>query len=344
MGHGLFHVHGRRAELGVVDEAASICVNLSEDLVEGVVTDNLFYLGIASLKLFAVKLPVLVLVKTFERFGELLGLFLAHELSGHVLQGGLLEDLVGVEGLELSQHGFLLLRVHDHFLLTPDPLELQTLSSGRAFLGVHGQHGFDKVLDNRGDVLPCTRLVVRCALEDLLFNLFVVFSIERRGAREDHVADHSKGPDVTLLIVFSRHDFWRHIKWCADLLIELRTSIEFCSDSEVDNFGAFEVFAALEEDVLRLEVSVDDSLAVEVVEGLEHCADELAGIVQTDFVFASNSVEKFSTRHYFLNERKRGLFVVEIVELDNVWVVHLAQDVNLFIKIAHLVLAHATLL
>jgi len=95
-------------ELGVVDEAAVVCVDGAEHLLDFLVGhDAAVVLQVADLNLLHGKLSIAIGVERLEDLGQVIALGLAHKLGSDECIGSLLEGNVGVEFTQVvkSVHG-----------------------------------------------------------------------------------------------------------------------------------------------------------------------------------------------------------------------------------------------
>mmetsp|Transcript_11202 Transcript_11202/g.23601 ORF Transcript_11202/g.23601 Transcript_11202/m.23601 type:complete len:233 (-) Transcript_11202:570-1268(-) len=90
-----------------------------------------------------------------------------------------------------------------------------------------------------------------------------------------------------------------------------------------------------EEEILQFQIAVNDSLEMNVSNGAEHLLDEsgtlgLGVVVVGLFVEA---IEQFSTLAYLLNKIDFGVRFVDFFETDNVGMIQLTHNINLFLQL-----------
>ena len=99
-----------------------------------------------------------------------------------------------------------------------------------------------------------------------LFDLPVYFglrvSVEGELAGHQHVEHHAEGPDVALLLVVSVNDLWGHEVRSAGHHVHRR--LRFLGQTKVHQE---DVVVLIEEDVFRLDVTVDNVFGVAVGQG-----------------------------------------------------------------------------
>ena len=198
---------------------------------------------------------VAVLVDGLEDLGEVLLLALGEELAGDEGEGGLLELLVGAEGLEVGERADGDGGVDGLRAVVRDPGVLQGHLGRGALVHVVGQQLRDQVLRLVRHRRPAGVRERELPDAHLLHDLLVALPVEGGHPRQDDVQDHAARPDVALLVVLLVEDLGGDVVGRAELLVEGLGLVVDERSAEVNNLDLVEVLVLLEQDVLGLEVS-----------------------------------------------------------------------------------------
>ena len=79
--------------------------------------------------------------------------------------------------------------------------------------------------------------------------------------------EHKSEVPVSHTVMFSTDDLWRHPVGRADHRVSLLVALDVRAEAEV---GDLDAAVDAQEDVVRLDVSVEDALVVEVVDALQN--------------------------------------------------------------------------
>mmetsp|Transcript_87299 Transcript_87299/g.273405 ORF Transcript_87299/g.273405 Transcript_87299/m.273405 type:complete len:260 (+) Transcript_87299:459-1238(+) len=172
------------------------------------------------------------------------------------------------QGLLDGGPGFLRTRVNDVPLRLrnpwPDGGEVKDLLERWAILGVPVQHGLDQGPGARAAGRSDWRVV---ALDDLQREAVEALGVKRALPVDNFVEDAPKAPDVALVAVGLVVDQLRgHVEGSANLRLgELVSGVEHRSDAKVAKLEGEEVLCPVtrQEDVLRLQISMQDLLEVQ---------------------------------------------------------------------------------
>jgi len=258
---------GSDDELSIVDESTVVRVHSSEHRLNLLVAhDSAVVLQVALLDLFHAELTVTVLVEGLEDLGQIVAFILAHQLRGNERERSLFEGDITVELAKVVKggHGSGLVNLKRSEL--GDPWVLKGLLSGWALLGVVGQQGADEAFAVLRDGLPDAVIKVELALAHLFHDILVGLSIEGRHAGEKNIRDHTRGPDVALMVVVLVEDLRSDVIGSTELLVEVTVGVVHQGGTEIDDLDLVELFVLLKQDILRLQVAMHDVGLMAVVD------------------------------------------------------------------------------
>lgn len=233
---------GSNYELGVVDEAAVVGVDSAEHFLDFRVGHNsTVVLQVALLDLLHGELTIAVLIEGPEDLGEVVTLLLAHELRGDESIGGLLECNVGLEFAEVVKgvDGERLVDLKGSELCEPRVLE--GLLSGRSLFTSVSQERADERLGVVRDLLPSAVLKGESTLTDLLHDLLIGLTIERRHTGEENKCDDTARPDIAFVVIILVKDLGSNVVRGAELLVEVTVRVVDERGTEVDNLDLIEL-------------------------------------------------------------------------------------------------------
>ena len=120
-------------------------------------------------------------------------------------------------------------------------------------------------------------------------------AIERRQSREEDVCDDSAGPNVTLLVVVLVENLRGDIVRSAKFLVKGSLWVVNKRGSKVNDLDLVELLVLLEEDILRLEITMHDVGLVAVVDAREDLLHENCCVTFCKFASVEDLVEEFTT-------------------------------------------------
>ena len=119
------------------------------------------------------------------------------------------------------------------------------------------------------DTLPGWVIEVELSELDLLHDLLVRRSIERRDSGKYDVSDDTARPNIALWTVVLGENLWSNVIWCTQLLIKLLGLVKDQGRAEIDNFDLVEFFVLLKEDIFWLQVPVHNMIGMAVIDAGE---------------------------------------------------------------------------
>ena len=198
---------------------------------------------------------------------------------------------------------------------------LEGLSCRRALLRVIGQQRTDKVFAVLRDCLPDAVIEVECALTHLLHNILIGLSIERGHSRKKDICDDTTGPDIALLVVVLVEDLGCDVVRSTELFVEVTVGVVDEGGAEVDDLNLVELFVLLEQDVLRLQITMHDVGLVAVVDAGEDLLHEDSSIALAELTTLEDLVEELTTLADLGDQVIALLVLEELVHLDDVRVI-----------------------
>mmetsp|Transcript_75975 Transcript_75975/g.246607 ORF Transcript_75975/g.246607 Transcript_75975/m.246607 type:complete len:246 (+) Transcript_75975:1010-1747(+) len=126
-------------------------------------------------------------------------------------------------------------------------------------------------------MVPIGRSEVEAPLANLANHLAVGVGVERRVATKHDVGDHASGPNIYALVVAPEENLWRDVVRRTAFGAHRHAPLEFPGHAKVDEFQRGAGFGALEQKVLRLDVSVREAIRMQIG---QRCQD-LAHVHQT---------------------------------------------------------------
>lgn len=113
---------------------------------------------------------------------------------------------------------------------------------------------------------------------DFLIGHFDLWSLKGRLSYQDCIKHNTQRPNVNLVRVsdlVSQH-LWSEVVWCpAHCMTFFSVKLEFCSQTEVSEFY-FQIL--VKKKITQFEVSVDDFIFVEILQGLYNLKDVVLGL------------------------------------------------------------------
>mmetsp|Transcript_22968 Transcript_22968/g.50492 ORF Transcript_22968/g.50492 Transcript_22968/m.50492 type:complete len:317 (-) Transcript_22968:3-953(-) len=206
---------------------------------------------------------------------------------------------------------------------------------GRATLrGILSKHRTDQVLGLVAHTIPFGVRKVKLACFDHLEDCAVVIPIKRRGPAEQHVHDNAEGPHITLLIVLAAQYLWCHVVWstCLGLHDGGLSVAECASQAEINNLhrNLFNVGTlALEQEILRLEIAVGNTMPMAVPDGADNLAHDYVGLLLGEVLQLNDLVKQFATDTLFHDQVVELGVMESFHQPNNGRVIHLLHDLDL---------------
>lgn len=224
-----------------------------------------------------------------------------------------------------------------------NPGVLQSCLCSHPAHGVFGQHALDQVLRLLADLPPLRALQGEVPLPNIVEDLVVSLAVEGGTAAEQNVEDDPDAPDVALLAVGALEYFGGDVVGGAVLLREDYALDKLLAGAEVDDLDHVSVLG-VHQDILRLEVRVHDALRVAVGNGLEHLLDDARCLLLAEETTLGNFVEEFPACAEFGHVEVALVVLEDFEQAHDVWVVQLAQDLQLLEELGLLLDVHLVLL
>ena len=169
--------------------------------------------------------------------------------------------------------------------------------------------------------MPDAVIEVERALAHLLHDILIGLSVEGRHSREKNVSNDTSGPDIALAVVVLVEDLGGDVVRSAELLVEVTVGVVDEGGAEVDDLDRVELFVLLEQDVLRLQITMHDVGLVAVVDAGEDLLHEYSSVALAELAALEDFVEELATLADFGDEVVALLVFEELVHLDDVGVV-----------------------
>eukprot|EP00054_Salpingoeca_dolichothecata_P014810 m.84210 g.84210 ORF g.84210 m.84210 type:complete len:353 (+) comp21180_c0_seq1:282-1340(+) len=212
---------------------------------------------------------------------------------------------------------------------TGNPWVLEDLVGIVALDGVNLKHVGDEVLGILRHFRPVAVIKFKLALHNHLKQNGIRLVIEGRVTAQQNVQDDTQGPDVNLLTITALHENLR-----SDIVGGTTGSLE--GGLVIDNLGQTKVsnanigilvFAA-EQQVLGLEITVNNAMFVQVLDGFSHLAGETRGISFGKVALINNAVKQFTALNVVKNKVQLVGSIKFFQHANDVRVAHLLQNGN----------------
>mmetsp|Transcript_104626 Transcript_104626/g.272328 ORF Transcript_104626/g.272328 Transcript_104626/m.272328 type:complete len:458 (-) Transcript_104626:231-1604(-) len=326
-------VQRRCQELGVVDDATAVGVDVLEDglqvlgdVLEACFRETLPHLG-------GGQQAVAVAVQLHEDIAQALDLVLI-QLTRDDVEGSLLQLVLRAEAPQVVHK--VALQGHARRLgsLVLDPLVVQGLLRSVAVTRVHLQEHADQNLGILRDVLPIRGIEGKIAQTHLRKHLGIGLAEEGRVAAEHDVHDHADAPHVAELVVLPGENLRGHIVGCASLRGQHLASLELAGQTEVDDLDQILLNGLLghEQEVLGLQVAVAHVIFVHVVERPDDLLHEDGGLDLREVPRLDDAVEELAARGELHDQINVAVVLEGLVEFDDVGVVHHFHDGDLLLE------------
>ena len=207
---------------------------------------------------------------------------------------------------------------------------LQGLAGRDALVRVLLEQLLHQVLRGLRDVLPLAITELILAAHVLIKNLVGAVASKQRPAREHNVKDHTDTEDVSLAIVaLLLQQLGCHIPRAATPQVQLlRAVFKHRGQAKIGNLQVPIVLLRRQQQILRLQVAMHDVASVEVLQRTYEVSHDGSRRRLTILTLALDLVEKFTALQIWQEQMNILCCLVGLVELDYVFVVDGAQDVD----------------
>jgi len=213
-----------------------------------------------------------------------------------------------------------------------EPLVFQALGSRRTEALVEGQHLGDEILGKRGDIIPDLIAEAELTRKDLVEQLVLCLCIEGKVATEKHVQDDTDRPDIAKIVVDALLKNLRsHVRRAAAASGHSAGHGEILGQTKVSNLN-LKLVNAVKQKVLRLKITVSNAIRVKVSSSRKNLLNNLASIILSEGTTLNNLIVKFTTTDILENKRDGLLFIIHIVELNDVRMIEFTHDGDLTLK------------
>jgi len=205
-----------------------------------------------------------------------------------------------------------------------EPAVLKALLCGNPTSRVLLQHLSDQILGGIRDLVPVCGVKSKWLLQHIAENLLVVIALERRVAAQEYEEDDTEGPDIAGLVVVALEHLGCNVVWGADNSVHSLDGLllgETFGKTEINKFD-FRLFrSVVHQEVLRFEISVDDSVTMQVLDSGEHFAHDVGGLVLAEPLRGHDAIEELTALAVLHDDVDVAMIDVALVELDDVGVV-----------------------
>ena len=132
------------------------------------------------------------------------------------------------------------------------------------------------------------------SLTNLLHDVLIRLTIERRHTGQEDVCDDTCGPDITFLIIILVQNFRRNIIGCSELLVEVTVGVIDERGTEIDDLDLIEFLVLLKKNVLGLKITMDDVGLMTVVDARENLLHENGTVALSEFTALKDLIEEFT--------------------------------------------------
>ena len=131
-------------------------------------------------------------------------------------------------------------------------------------------------------------------LANLLHDILVRLSVERRHTREKDVGDDAGGPDIALMVVVLVKNFWGDVVGRTELLVEVTVGVIDERGTEIDDLNLIEFLVLLKKNVLGLKITMDDVGLMTVVDARENLLHENGTVALSEFTALKDLIEELT--------------------------------------------------
>jgi len=162
-----------------------------------------------------------------------------------------------------------------------------------------------------------------------LDDVLVAGTVEGRVATEKDIQDDAAAPQIAHVIVAFLKHLGSYIIWRSVLLIHLLAAFVHTRCAKVNDGDSWMLAILVQEKILGLQVSMDDFATVAVVDRGKDLLDDVGCILLAEVLLRCDSFEKLTTIAKFSDKKVAFVVLEELIEFQNVRVVHLLQYANL---------------
>mmetsp|Transcript_53085 Transcript_53085/g.158203 ORF Transcript_53085/g.158203 Transcript_53085/m.158203 type:complete len:310 (+) Transcript_53085:675-1604(+) len=211
---------------------------------------------------------------------------------------------------------------------------VQRLLCRVAVTRVHLEEHADQVLGVLRDVLPVRRVEGKVAEPDLRQDVGVRLAVEGRVTAEHDVHDDTATPEVAHVVVLAREHLRCHVVGCPRFGGEDLAALKLAGEAEVDDLelALIDVFLGGEEEVLGLQIAVADVKLVHVEDGPDYLLHDRRCLALVEVADFDDAVEQLASNAQLKDQVDVPLVLEGLVQLDDVWVIHLLHDADLLLE------------
>ena len=212
---------------------------------------------------------------------------------------------------------------------------LEALLGGDSLSWVLLKHLAHEVLGGIRNSVPVGGVESQRLLQDISEDLLVVVALERRISTKEDKENDTETPNIAGLVVVAFEYFWGDIVRSTDDGVHALNFLllrEALGEAEIDQLDLGVLGSVVHEEVLRLQVSMDNAVSVQVLDSADHLAHDIGGVALSEPLRGNDAVKEFSTLAVLHNNVDITVIDVALIELDNVGVVDLLQNGELFLE------------
>ena len=212
---------------------------------------------------------------------------------------------------------------------------LEALLSGDSLSRVLLKHLAHEVLGLIRDSVPVGGVKGKWLLEDISEDLLVVITFERRVSTKEDKEDDAETPNIAGLVVVTLEHFWGDIIRCTDDGVHALNFLllrEALGKTKINQFDLGVLGGVVHKEVLRLQVSMDNAVSMQMLDSTDHLAHDIGGVALGEPLSSDDTVKKLSALAVLHNDVDITVIDVALIELDNVGVVNLLENGELFLE------------
>ena len=216
-----------------------------------------------------------------------------------------------------------------------EPGVLEALLSGDSLRWVLLKHLAHEVLSGIRDSVPVGGVEGEWLLQDISEDLLVVVTFERRVSTKEDKEDDAETPNIAGLVIVAFEYFWGDIVRSTDDGVHALNFLllrETLRETKIDQFDFGVLGSVVHEEVLWLQVSMDNAVSVQVLDCTDHLAHDIGGVTLGEPLSGDDAVKKLSALAVLHNNMDITVIDVALIELDDVGVVNLLENGELFLK------------
>jgi len=168
-------------------------------------------------------------------------------------------------------------------------------------------------------------------------------TVEGRHAGKEDISDDAARPDIALVVIVLVKDLRSDVVRGAELFVEVTVRVVDERCTEINDLDLIEFLVGLEQDVLRLQITMDDVGLMAVVDARENLLHKDSSVALAELSALEDFIEELSALADFSDKVVTFLILKELVHLDDVGVVNFLKNVDLVEKHALLVVVHMAL-